>query len=135
MKTYPAITVTVADPPEGFAEVTAANHDAFVEAVAASLAESFTADGKSTLVQPPAAVTVGSHLGVAYAAPGRAKVGTVDEPIERSFLAVVVNGRLVTIEVRAAKGKLDDKGRLAAKAVAAAVSPPQPAEPAATEKP
>lgn len=134
-KTYPAITVTAADPPEGFAEVTAANHDAFVEAVAASLAESFTADGKSTLVEPPAAVTVGSHLGVAYAAPGRAKLGTVDEPIERSFLAVVVNGRLVTVEVRAAKGKLDDKGRLAAKAVAAAVSPPQPVEPAASFAP
>jgi hypothetical protein len=134
-KTYPAITVTAADPPEGFAEVTAANHDAFVEAVAASLAETFTADGKSTLVQPPAAIVVGGHPGAAYAAPGRAKLGTIDEPIERSFLALVVNGRLVTVEVRAAKGKLDDKGRLAAKAVAAAVSPPQPVEPAASFAP
>lgn len=134
-KTYPAITITAADPPEGFAAVTAANHDAFVQAVAAGLAESFMADGTSTLAEPPAAVTIGGHLGAAYAAPGRAKVGTVDEPIDRSFLAVVVNGRLATVEVRAAKGKLDDKGRLAAKAVAAAISPPQPVEPAASFTP
>lgn len=134
-KTYPAITVTAADPPEGFAEVTAANHDAFVAAVAAGLAESFTADGKSTLVQPPATVTIGDHRAAAYAAPGQAKMGTADEPIDRSFLALVVNGRLVTVEVRAAKGKLDDKGRLAAKAVAAAVSPPQPVAPAASFAP
>lgn len=134
-KTYPAITIIAADPPEGFAEVTAANHDAFVEAVAASLAESFTADGKSTLVQPPATVTIGDHLAAAYAGPGRAKMGTVDEPIDRSFLALVVNGRLVTVEVRAAKGKLDDKGRLAAKAVAAAVSLPQTVEPPASFAP
>ena len=68
---------------------------------------------------------------MAYAAPGRAKVGAGDEPIDRSFLALVVNGRLVTVEARAAKGKLDDKGLLTAKAVAAAISPPKPAAPAA----
>ena len=128
-KTYPSITVTAADPPPGFTEVTPANHADFVPAIAAGLAATFTADGKSTLVKQPAAVTIGDHLGVAYAAPGRAKVGSTEEAIDRSFLALVVNGRLVTVEARAAKGKLDDKGRLTAKAVAAAISAPKPAEP------
>lgn len=128
-KTYPSITVTAADPPAGFTEVTPANHADFVQAIAAGLAETFTADGQSKLVQQPAAVTIGSHLGVAYAAPGKAKVGSIEEPVDRSFLALVVNGRLVTVEARAAKGKLDDTGRLAAKAVAAAVAAPKPAEP------
>jgi hypothetical protein len=123
-KTYPSITVTSTDPPAGFTEVTPAT-----QAIAAGLAETFTEDGKSTLVKQPAAVTIGSHLGVAYAAPGRAKVGSIEEAIDRSFLAIVVNGRLVTVEARAAKGKLDDKGRLTAKAVAAAISAPKPAEP------
>jgi hypothetical protein len=128
-KTYPSITVTSTDPPAGFTEVTPATHADFVQAIAAGLAETFTEDGKSTLVKQPAAVTIGSHLGVAYAAPGRAKVGSIEEAIDRSFLAIVVNGRLVTVEARAAKGKLDDKGRLTAKAVAAAISAPKPAEP------
>lgn len=129
-KTYPSITVTAADPPAGFTEVTPATHADFVQAIAAGLAETFTEDGKSTLVKQPAAVTIGSHLGVAYAAPGKAKVGSIEEAIDRSCLALVVNGRLVTVEARAAKGKLDDKGRLTAKAVAAAISAPKPAEPA-----
>lgn len=128
-KTYPSITVTSADPPAGFTEVTPATHADFVQAIAAGLAETFAEDGKSTLVKQPAAVTIGDHLGVAYAAPGRAKVGSTEETIDRSFLALVVNGRLVTVEARAAKGKLDDKGRLTAKAVAAAISAPKPAEP------
>lgn len=127
-KAYPSITVTAADPPAGFTEVTAANHADFVQAIAAGLAETFTADGKSTLVKQPAAVTVGDHLAAAYAAPGKAKVGSIEEAVDRSFLALVVNGRLVTVEARAAKGKLDDTGRLAAKAVAAAISAPKPAE-------
>lgn len=134
-KTYPSITVTSADPPAGFTEVTPATHADFVQAIAAGLAETFTADGKSTLVKQPAAVTIGSHLGVAYAAPGKAKVGSIEEPVDRSFLALVVNGRLVTVEARAAKGKLDDKGRLTAKAVAAAISAPKPAEPAPALEP
>ena len=128
-KTYPSITVTAADPPPGFTEVTPANHADFVPAIAAGLAATFTADGKSTLVKQPAAVTIGSHLGVAYAAPGRAKVGSTEEAIDCSFLVLLVNGRLVTVEARAATGKLDDKGRLTAKAVAAAISAPKPAEP------
>lgn len=128
-KTYPSITVTAADPPAGFADVTPANHADFVQAIAAGLAETFTADGTSTLVMQPAAVTVGSHLAAAYAAPGKAKVGSIEEPVDRSFFAMVVNGRLVTVEARAAKGKLDDTGRLAAKAVAAAIAAPKPAEP------
>lgn len=128
-KTYPSITVMSADPPTGFTEVTPANHADFVQAIAAGLAETFTEDGKSTLVKQPGAVTIGSHLGVAYAAPGKAKVGSIEEPVDRSFLALVVNGRLATVEARAAKGKLDDTGRLAAKAVAAAISAPKPVEP------
>ena len=128
-KAYPSITVTSAEPPAGFTEVTPANHADFVQAIAAGLAEAFTEDGRSTLVKQPAAVTIGDHLGVTYSAPGRAKVGSIEEAIDRSFLALVANGRLVTIESRAPKGKLDDTGRLAAKAVAAAISAPRPAEP------
>ena len=128
-KTYPSITVTSADPPAGCTKVTGANHADLVAAVSASLAETYTKDGKSTLVKQPAAASLGPHLGVAYTAPGQAKVGGLKEPIDRFCLAVVVNGRLVTIEARAPKGKLDDTGRLAAKAVAAAIAAPRPAEP------
>jgi len=130
-KTYPAITVTAADPPDGHAQVTAATHDDFVARVAANLAETFSKDGTSTLVRQPAAVTLGEHLGVSYAAPGEAPVGGMTEPVDCDFLAAVINGRLVTVEVRAPKGKLDSKARLAAKAVAMAIGAPRAAGPTA----
>jgi hypothetical protein len=72
---------------------------------------------------------------VAWTAPGTAKVGGLKQPIERSCVAVVVAGRMITVEARAPKGKLDDEGIAAARGVAAAIAPPAaPAEePADTE--
>ncbi len=128
-KTYPSITVTAAEPPAGFTKVTAANQQEFVTAVAATLAETFTADGKSTLLKQPAPLTIGEHVGVGWTAPGTAQVGSLKEPIDVACLAFVVGGRLVTVETRAPKGKLDDKGRAAGKAVAAAIALPKPVEP------
>lgn len=125
---YPFVTVTAADPPDGFDEVTAANHDAFVEAVAADL------DPKPK--KPPQAVKAGRHRAVAYAAAGRASDGGNDQPVDRSYLVLVVNGRLVTVEARAAKGDLDDAARDTARAVAASLAVPQgPAAGGATPAP
>lgn len=123
-KTYPSVSVTASDPPAGIAEVTAENHAAFVAAVAEQLASTFTAGGKSTLLRKPAAVTLGSHLGVAWAAPGTAKVEGLKQPIERSSVAIVTAGRMYTVEARAPKGKLDDAGRAAARGVAAGIAGP-----------
>jgi len=133
-KTFPAIVVTVAEPPDGFAEVTAANQAAFVERIAADLAESFSTDGKSTLLKKPAAVQIGPHAAVGWTAPGTEKIGSLDERIERASFAVVVGGRMYTVEARGPKGKLDAAARLTAKAVAAGLAVPAveaPAEPAA----
>ena len=130
---YPAIVVIAEPAPDGFAEVTAENHDDFVNAIAAGLAERYSAGGKSTLLAKPAAVTVGPHRGVAWSAPGTAKVDGLKQPIERGCVAIVFAGRLYTVEARAPKGKLDDKGRAAARGVAAGIGPPAPAEPAPPE--
>lgn len=137
-KSYPAIVVTAADAPDGLVEVTADNHDDLVEAIAAGLAETFTAAGKSTLLKKAAAVTLGPHRGVTWTAPGLAKVDGLRQPIERLCLGIVFAGRLYTVEARAPKGKLDDEGRAAARGVAAGIGPPvsadQPADdPAAAE--
>lgn len=123
-KTFPAIVVEAVDPPAGIDEVTAANHDEFVAAVAGQLAETFSNDGKSTLLKKPAPVTLGTHRGVAWSAPGTAKVGGLKQPIERFCLAIVVAGRLYTVEARAPKGKLDDDARAAARGVAAGIGEP-----------
>jgi hypothetical protein len=132
---YPAIVVIAEPAPDGFAEVTAENHDDFVNAIAAGLAERYSAGGKSTLLAKPAPVTVGPHRGVAWSAPGTAKVDGLKQPIERGCVAIVFAGRLYTVEARAPKGKLDDKGRAAARGVAAGIGPPAPAEPVPTEPP
>jgi hypothetical protein len=134
-KTFPAIVVTVSDPPGGVADVTAESQQAFVDAVAASLAETFSKDGKSTLLKKPVAVKLGSHLGAAWTAPGTEKVGSLTETIERACHAVVIGGRMYVVEARGPKGKLDSAGRLAAKAVAGALAVPVPAEPAPPAEP
>ena len=128
-KTFPSIVVTAADAPEGFADVEAATHRDFVAAIASGLAATFSKDGKSTLVKKPAAVKLGPHFGVTWAAPATVKVDGVKESIDRSSYALVIGGRMYTVEVRAPKGKLDDAGRKTARAVAAALGPPQPDRP------
>ncbi|MFM7107626.1 MAG: hypothetical protein ACKOZU_03350 [Planctomycetaceae bacterium] len=122
-KTYPSVTVLGGDPPAGVAAVDEANHAEFVAAMTESLAGQFTsADGKSTLLRKAAAAEVGPHRAVVWAAPGTAKVDGLSQPIERSCTAVVVAGRMYTIEARAPKGKLDDAGRAAGRGVAAGIA-------------
>jgi hypothetical protein len=123
---YPAVVVLAADPPAGFAEVTGDNHAAFVEAVAAQLAER---EGKGILRQP-ARAKVGTHHAVNWSAGGEAKLDGTTKKIERDCTAVVVDGRLYTVEAWAPRGKLADAGRAAAQAVAAALAVPslEPAE-------
>ncbi|MCE9629187.1 MAG: hypothetical protein K8S94_00510 [Planctomycetia bacterium] len=138
-KTFPAIVVTAGDPPAGITEVTADNQKEFVEAVTEQLAATFSRDGKSTLSKKPAAVTLGEHRGVAWTAPGTAKVGGMKQPIERSCVAIVFANRMYTVEARAPKGKLDDTGRAAARGVAAGIAGPvaeeSPAAPLGGEEP
>jgi hypothetical protein len=132
-KTFPAIVVNAADAPGGIQDVTPDNHAEFVAAVAADLAATFSREGRSTLLKKPTAVKLGGHLGVAWTAPGTAKVGGLKQPIERSCVAVIVAGRMVTVEARAPKGKLDDAGIAAACGVAAALAPPAPVDAPAEE--
>ncbi len=137
-KAYPAVTVTVSDPPAGIESVGKDGHAAFLEAMAAQLAERFTKDGTSTLRRGPTAVALGDHFGVAWAAPGRTKTGGATESIDCLSYAVVFNGRLYTVEASGLRGKLDAEGILAAKAVARSLSEPKPAhaaEPADESKP
>ena len=125
---YPAVVVLAADPPEGFAEVTADNHAAFVEAVAAQVG-----DGTG-VVRKPARAKVGAHHAVNWAAGGEAKLDGTPKKIERDCTAVVVAGRLYTVEAWAPRGKLSDAGRAAARAVAAALAVPS-LEPVETLEP
>ena len=134
-KTFPSIVVTAADAPEGMAEVDGDSQREFVAAIAASLAETYTKAGKSTLVKKPTAVKLGSHFGVTWAAPATIKVDGIRESIDRSSYALVIDGRMYTVEVRAPKDKLDAAGRAAAQAVAAALAPPATEETAAEEPP
>lgn len=127
-KTFPAIVVTSADAPDGIMDITTDNHGDVVAAVARDLAATFSRDGRSTLLKKPMAVKLGDRLGVAWTAPGTAKVDGLKQPIERSCVAVIVAGRMVTVEARAPKGKLDDEGIAAARGVAAALVPPTPAD-------
>jgi len=136
--TYPSVTVLGADPPAGITAVDAGNQAEFVKAVADSLAQEYTgAEGKSSLLRKPVAVDLGPHKAVVWDAPGTAKVGGLSQPIERSCAAVVVAGRMYTIEARAPKGKLDDAGRATARGVAAgiALAPTNDPQPAPTPEP
>ena len=134
-KTYPSIVVMAADAPEGIAEVDAGSQKDFVAAIAASLAGTFSKNGKSTLLQKPAASRLGPHFGATWAAPATINVDGMKETIDRTSYAVVIGGRMYTVEVRAPKGKLDSEGRAAARAVAAALAPPGAEEaPPATEE-
>jgi hypothetical protein len=128
---YPSVIVLAADPPEGFATVTSENHEAFADAVAKRLAEEFGGDGKPALRRKPAAATVGAHHAVTWSAPGEAKLDNILKPIERECTAVVIDGRLYTVEAWAPVGKLDNKAKAAARAVAAALAVPSldPVEP------
>lgn len=122
---YPAVVVLAADPPSGLAEVTADNHAAFVEAVASQLG-----DGQG-LLRSPARADVGPHHAVTWAAGGEATLDRTPKQIERDCIAVVIAGRMYTVEAWAPRGKLNDAGRAAAKAVAAALAVPslEPAGP------
>lgn len=128
-KSYPSIVVTGEDIDAAYQTITAENHEEFKEALAADLANTFTQNGRNTLLKKPAMVTVGPHKGVTWEAPGKAKVEGLAEPIVRNCIAIVVGGRLYRIETRAPKGRVDDKtwssARAAARAVAAAIGPPQ----------
>jgi len=130
-KTYPSIVVMAADAPEGIAEVDGGSQKGFVAAIDASLAGTFSKNGKSTLLKKPAAARLGPHFGATWAAPATINVDGMRETIDRSSYAVILGGRMYTVEVRAPKGKLDGEGRAAARAVAAALAPPATEEPAA----
>jgi len=127
---YPSVVVIAADPPEGFAEVTGDNHTAFVEAVGAQVAGP---DAKG-IVRKPARTKAGSHHAVNWAAAGEAKLDGTPKKIERDCTAVVVNGRLYTVEAWGLRGKLSDAGRAAARAVVAALAVPSQ-EPVETLEP
>ncbi len=120
-KTYPKILVTAEVAPAEFMEVTADNHQAFAAGIAEGVAASL---GKAKPLKKAAAVKVGQHLGAFWGSPGSAKVDGISEPIERWSYAVVIGGRMYTVEARAPKGKIDDAAKAAAKAVAAALAPP-----------
>ncbi|MEI6241734.1 MAG: hypothetical protein WCR51_15215 [Planctomycetia bacterium] len=120
-KSYPKILVTVEAAPADFSEVTADNHQAFAAGIAEGVTQSL---GKSKPLKKAAAVKVGPHLGAFWGIPGSAKVDGMSEPIERWNYAVVIGGRMYTVETRAPKGKVDDAAKAAAKAVAAALAPP-----------
>ena len=134
-KTFPSIVVLAADAPEGIDEVDASNQKTFVASIAASLAETYSKNGKSTLTKKPAAVRLGQHFGATWSAPATIKVDGLKESIDRASYAVVMGGRMYTVEVRAPKGRLDAAGHAAAKAVAAGLAPPPTAEEPAEEPP
>lgn len=120
-KTYPKILVTAEAAPAEFTDVTADNHQAFAAGIAEGVAASL---GKAKPLKKAVAVKVGPHLGAFWGSPGSAKVDGISEPIERWSYAVVIGGRMYTVEARAPKGKIDDAAKAAAKAVAAALAPP-----------
>ena len=132
-KTFPSIVVTAADAPDGMSEVDSGNQRDFVKAIAESLAGTYTKNGKSTLLKKPAAAKFGPHFGATWVAPATIKVSGVSESIDRASYAVVIGGRMITVEVRAPKDKLDAAGRAAARSVTAALGQPEEAAPAAAE--
>lgn len=129
-KTYPVIVVTGAEAPADFSTVTAENHKEFAAGIAAGLTDTYTQIGSSQLAKKPVAVKLGQHLGAAWALPAQAKVSGAKETIEQQFYAVIVGGRMYTIAAKAPKGKLDAGAKAAARAVAGAIGPPAPEEPA-----
>jgi len=135
-KSYPKILVMAAPAPEGFAEVTPENHQDFAAGIAAGVQEAL---GKSKPLKKPVAIPIGPHLGVAWGIPGSVKVDGINESIDRWSYAVVIGGRMYTVEARAPKGKIDDAAKSVAKAMAAALAPPSaaasPAETVADDKP
>jgi len=120
-KSYPKVLVTAEAAPADFPEVDADNHKAFAAAINAGVTQAL---GKARPLKAAAAVKVGPHFGAAWGIPGSAKVDGISEPIERWSWAVVIGGRMYTVEARAPKGKIDEAGKAAAKAVAAALAPP-----------
>jgi len=131
-KSYPSISVTVADSPNGFDAITDQNQQQFVDGIAVNLEGDFSKNGKSSVLKKPVGVKLGPHLGAAWAVPGTAKVSGLNEPIERWVYAVVIGGRMYTVEARAPKGKVDAAAKMAAKAVAGGLAVPsaEPVEPA-----
>ncbi len=121
---YPSVIIVAADPPAGFGEVTNENQKSFVDAVALRLADEFGGEGKPALLRKPTAVTAGPHHAVIWSAPGEAKLDNLPKKIEKECTAVVIDGRMYTVEVWAPAGKLDDKAKAAARAVAAALAVP-----------
>lgn len=130
---YPTILVVAADPPDGFTEITKGNHKGFVAAIASRLAEEVGGEGKPKLVRAPTAVTVGKHFAANWLTQGEAKLDATPKTVERECMAVVVNGRMYTVEIWAPVGKLDDKAKEAGRAVTAALAIPslEPGEPLA----
>jgi hypothetical protein len=128
---YPTILIVAADPPEGFADVATGNHEGFVAAIASRLAEEFGTEGKPKLLRAPAATKVGKHFAVSWLAPGEGKLDAIPKKIERECVAIVVNGRMYTVETWAPVGKLDDKTKAAGLAVVQALAVPSldPVEP------
>lgn len=120
-KSYPKVLVTVAPAPEGLGEITEENHKEFVSGIAAGVKQAL---GDASPLQKPAAAKIGNHLGVAWGIPGTIKTDGMAETIERWSYAVVIGGRMYTVEARAPKGKMDAAGKAAAKAMAAALAPP-----------
>lgn len=116
---FPTISVIGSDAPVDMSVVSKEGHEAFVEAVAEELERTYVHKGKSTLLRKATAVTVGPHRAVAWMAPGRATVDGMKQTIERDCVAIVIDGRMYTVEARAPKGKLDAVGKAAARAVAA----------------
>ena len=129
-KSYPKILGTAEAAPAEFVEVTAENHQAFAAGLAEGVAQSL---GNAKPLKKPTAVKLGPHLGAFWGIPGSAKVDGISEPIERWSYAVVIGGRMYTVEARAPKGKIDDAAMAAAKAVAAALAPPTAATATAEE--
>lgn len=129
-KTFPIIVVTGEDAPADFPAITADNHTEFVAALAAGMADTYKQIGSSALAKKPAAVKLGQHLGASWAMPAQAKVSGAKETIEQQFYAVIVGQRLYKIAAKAPKGKLDADAKAAARAVAGAIGPPAPEEPA-----
>jgi len=123
-KSYPKILVMAEAAPAEFPEVTADNHQAFAAAIGEGVTQML---GKAKPLKKATAVKLGPHFGVAWGLPGSARVDGIAEPIERWNWAVVTGGRMYTVEARAPKGKIDDAGKAAAKAVAAALAPPSAA--------
>ena len=134
-KTHPFVQLVVADPPAGISAVNDSNHDDFVAAITASLAAEFTKDGKSKLIRKPKALTLGPHRAVAWTAPGREMIDKLMQSVERWCVAVVIGGRMYTVETRGLKGKVGPTSRDSALAVAAALAAPAAEPPAETEAP